>query len=241
VTSGHGPRDEVMARTTGSVDSRDWRADGLARAVPFGLYIGFLALTPWLSPLMSDARWLYAVQIGLVALTLGFFWRRYSELAMPFAIEMKEAVLAVAIGLAVFGAWINLDLPWLAREAGKGFNPSHPDGSLSWDLIVLRIAGASIVIPVMEELFWRGFVLRWFDRSDFTQLPARAISTQAVWYCAIPFGLEHSLWFAGFLAGLAYGWLYRRTGKLWTAIIAHGLTNLLLGIWIVTTGNWSFW
>jgi len=97
------------------------------------------------------------------------------------------------------------------------------------------------VIPVMEELFWRSFLLRWFDQSDFMRLLPRAVSGRALLYCAIPFGLEHNFWFAGILAGLAYGWLYRHTGNLWAPILAHSLTNLLLGIWVVNTGNWQLW
>ena len=230
-----------MSRVAPTADSRQWLAAGFARTLPFALYIGFLALVPLLSPLVADARWLYAVQIGLVVLALGFLSRRYVELATPFAIGLKDAGLAVVVGVAVFAAWIHLELPWLARSGADGFNPSQPDGSLSLALIVLRIAGAVIVIPVMEELFWRSFVLRWFDRSDFMQLAPRAVSWRALVYCAIPFGLEHKLWFAGILAGLAYGWLYRHSGKLWLPILAHATTNLLLGLWVVNTGNWRFW
>lgn len=230
-----------MSKVAHAADSRQWLAAGFARALPFALYIGFLALVPLLSPLAADARWLYAIQIGLVVLALVCFRRRYVELATPFAIGLKDVGLALVVGVAVFAAWIHLELPWLARSGGDGFNPSQPDGSLNWALIVLRIAGAAIVIPVMEELFWRSFVLRWFDRSDFLELPPRTISWHALLYCAIPFGLEHNLWFAGILAGLAYGWLYRHSGKLWLPILAHATTNLLLGLWVVNTGNWRFW
>lgn len=224
-----------------AAESRAWLADSLPRALPFSLYIGFLALTPLLAPHVADARWLYAVQIGLVAAALGFHWRRYVELPSPLTTGWKNLGLAVAIGCGVFIAWINLELPWLARAQGNGFNPSQPDGSLNMALVVLRIAGAAIVIPVMEELFWRSMVLRWFDRSEFLGLPARAVSNSALLYCAIPFGLEHNLWFAGILAGLAYGWLYRHTGNLWIPVFSHSVTNLLLGLWVVSTGHWRFW
>ena len=45
----------------------------------------------------------------------------------------------------------------------------------------------------------------------------------------------------GIVAGLAYGGLYRASGRLWLPIVAHGLTNLLLGLWVVHTGQWHFW
>ena len=230
-----------MAKVAGTADSGKWMVDGLARALPFGLYVGFLALAPLLAPRVADARWLYAVQIGLVALALVYFSRRYVELGNPFAIGLKDVALAAVIGAGAFAAWINLELSWLSWVGADGFNPSQPDGSLSGALILMRLAGAVIVVPVMEELFWRSFLLRWFEQSDFMRLSPQAVSGRSVLYCAIPFGLEHNLWFAGILAGLAYGWLYRHTGKLWVPILAHALTNLLLGIWVVYTGNWRFW
>lgn len=58
---------------------------------------------------------------------------------------------------------------------------------------------------------------------------------------AILFIVAHSLWFAGLLAGMIYSFLYMRSGTLWSAIIAHAVTNGMLGIWIISTGNWDFW
>lgn len=230
-----------MSLRAGPNGSRLDLAAAVARTLPFALYIGFLALAPVIASRVADARWLYAVQVGVVVLALLFFARRYTELKTLPAVTARDLVLAAGTGLAVFVAWINLDLPWLSGAGAGGFDPSRPDGSLDPYLVVLRIAGAVLVIPVMEELFWRSFLLRWVDRSDFMRLDPSAISLRALAYCAIPFGLEHSLWFAGILAGLAYGMLYRHTGRLWAAVLAHALTNLLLGLWVVRTGNWQFW
>lgn len=230
-----------MPGISDTASSPQWWAEGWPRALPFGLYIGCLALVPSLSDQVADLRWLYAGQVGVAALALAWYWRRYEELRSVSAMGLMEVVLAAGIGLAVFVAWIHLDVPWLARAGGGGFNPTNPDGSLDLVLIVLRIGGAAVVIPIMEELFWRSFLLRWVDQSDFTRMAPRAVSTRALVYCAIAFGLEHNLWFAGILAGLAYGWLYRHTGTLWAPVSAHSLTNLLLGLWIVKTGNWQFW
>ena len=230
-----------MRQDSGTGGSRLDLAEGVARTLPFALYIGFLALAPVLAPHVADARWLYAVQGGLVVLALAFFARRYVELKPPLAMTRRDLALAAGTGFAVFVAWIHLDLPWLAVGGAGGFDPTQPDGSLNLPLVVLRIAGAALVVPVMEELFWRSFLLRWVDRSDFMRLEPRAVSLKSIVYCAIPFGLEHNLWFAGVLAGLAYGLLYRGTGKLWVAVLAHAVTNLVLGLWVVRTGNWQFW
>jgi CAAX prenyl protease-like protein len=58
---------------------------------------------------------------------------------------------------------------------------------------------------------------------------------------AVLFGFEHDLWLAGIVAGVAYGWLYRHCNNLWAPILAHGVTNGLLGAWIIGTAQWSYW
>ena len=93
----------------------------------------------------------------------------------------------------------------------------------------------------MEELFWRSLVMRWIESPAFLRVAPASTGVRAVVLSSVVFGLEHNLWFAGILAGLAYAWIYRQSGNLWAPIIAHSATNLLLGIWIVWTGNWRFW
>lgn len=230
--------------------SRSWiarsgarRRQAPARILPFALYIAFLALTPLVARAFPqwDVRWLYAVQIGAVLAGLTFFAREYAELARPPRLRKREWVLAAAAGAAVFALWIRLDAPWAMFGEAPGFDPTRGDGSIDWALVAVRLFGAVAVVPVMEELFWRSFVLRWIDRTDFLALAPAAASLRALLVSSLLFGLEHHLWLAGLLAGLAYGGLYRRSGSLWPPIAAHALTNLLLGLWVVHTGSWRFW
>lgn len=218
-----------------------WQA--LARILPFALYIAFLALTPLLARAFPqwDARWLYAVQIGAVLAGLTFFAREYAELARPARTRRRDWLLAAATGAAVFVLWINFDAPWARLGEAPGFDPSRDDGSIDRALAAVRLFGAVAVVPVMEELFWRACILRWIDRGDFTTLAPRAASLRALVLSSLLFGLEHHLWLAGLLAGLAYGELYRRCGSLWPPIAAHALTNLLLGLWVLHGGHWRFW
>lgn len=213
-----------------------------ARVLPFALYIAFLAAGPLIAEALpdSDARWLYAWQIGAVLLALLAFRRVYVELRTPL-LNWRSAAIALAIGALVFVLWINLDLPWLTLGEAKGYDPTRVDGSLNWALIAVRIFGAAAVVPVMEELFWRSLILRWIERSDFLAISPQAVSLRALLISSVIFGLEHQLWIAGILAGLAYGWLYRKFGSLWLSIFAHAVTNLLLGLWVVQTGSWRFW
>jgi len=226
------------------------RLTTFAYCAPFAIYILFLAVGPHIARALPewDSRWLYAVQISAVIAALFYFRRCYSEL-LSFSVGLRYWGAGVVVGIAVFIAWINLDLPWAmmgassedGAQATQAFKPLNSDGSLDWALVVVRIFGASVIVPIMEELFWRSFILRWIDKPNFLLVPPAMISLKALAIGSILFGIEHSLWFAGILAGLAYAWLYMRSGNLWPPIIAHATTNFLLGVWVVQTGSWSFW
>jgi hypothetical protein len=150
--------------------------------------------------------------------------------------------LPVLRGLAVFGAWITLDSGWaVVGRMGTGFTPLKADGSIDWLLAGLRLFGLSLVVPVMEELFWRSFLLRWIDRRDFLAMDPKRASFTALAISSALFALEHSQWLAGLIAGAVYTWLYKKTGNLRIPILSHAITNGTLGLWILATGNWRFW
>jgi CAAX prenyl protease-like protein len=216
----------------------------VVRCAPFGLYIALLVLGPWLEAVLPDsvdARWLYAVQVGMVTGALALLWRRYGELRGAPAPGWAGWVLGVGAGVAVFFLWINLDVPPLViGDAGEGFDP-RVDGSIDWRLATTRLAGATLVVPVMEELFWRSFIMRWLERQSFSEVDPAVVGWKALVISSAVFAVEHHLWFAGLLAGLAYGWIYIRTRNLWVPIVAHAVTNGLLGVWVLQTGAWGFW
>lgn len=209
------------------------------RVVPFALYIAFLALGGLASGF--DVRWLYPVQVGIVALALAVFWRRYDELRVAAPVPPGFWALGVVAGAAVFAVWINLDTGWaVIGELGPGFDP-RDDGRINPVLAAVRLMGAALVVPLMEELFWRAFVMRWVDRPAFLAVDPRKVSARAVLLSSAVFAVEHHQWLAGLAAGLAYAWVYRVTGSLWVPVLAHAVTNGLLGAWVLYTGSWRFW
>ena len=227
-----------------AVMALDRHRDALLRILPFALYILFLATTPLLAQAFPgiDRRWLYALQVGTVAAVLLFFARHYVELYSGPRLSLTQWAVTLATGVAVFVIWINLDLPWARLAAGgPGFDPRDAAGMIDWPLATVRLLGAAVVVPVMEELFWRSFLMRWIDNPKFLAVMPAVLSLRALLLSSLVFGVEHNLWVAGVLAGLAYGWLYLRTSNLWTAIVAHAMTNLLLGLWVLSTGAWHFW
>ena len=146
------------------------------------------------------------------------------------------------MGLAVFGLWIVLTEPWMIiGEPTARFRPLDGDGRLQWPLIAVRWIGAALLVPVMEELFWRSFLMRWIDSPRFESVDPTRVSAKALMLSTFVFTLAHPQWLAAVIAGLAYAWLYRRRGRLWTAVVAHATTNAALGLYVVTTRQWQFW
>ena len=214
-----------------------------ARSAPFALYILFLALEGSLPKWAPDfdERWLYPVKAGLVALALVFLWRHYTELK-PWRLSLSHFALSIFVGLVVWVLWINLDAGWmLIGEPGEGFKPVDGNGKLDPVLIAFRIMGAALVVPIMEELFWRSFIQRWIHRPDFIALDPAQIGMRALLIASALFAIEHHQWFAGLIAGLAYGGLYIYTRNLWAPIVAHAVTNGILGVYVVITERWQFW
>ena len=189
-----------------------------------------------------DPRWIYAITVLVVGGLLAWYWREYGELVKQTLPSWAEAALAVIVGLVVFALWIRLDAPWMQlSEPAAGFVPVDANGQLLWPLIALRWIGASLIVPVMEELFWRSFLMRWIRSPRFETVLPQQVGLKAIVLTTFVFTLAHTLWLAAVIAGLAYALLYVRTGKLWVPIIAHAVTNGALGVWVVATGRWSFW
>ena len=216
---------------------------GLIRVLPFALYIILLALDPLLRELLPsglDGRWFYGARAGVALTALLLLWPHYAELKDISTVRFREWGLSVAAGVLVLVLWVNLDVSPLALAPGEGFDP-RMGGQLHPGLVAVRLAGAVLVVPIMEELFWRSFILRWIQNSAFLSVDPAGVSTRAIFISSALFATEHRLWFAGLLAGLVYGWLYKRTGNLWVPILSHAVTNGLLGLYVLTTETWVLW
>jgi uncharacterized protein len=213
----------------------------LVRIIPFAIYLAFLAIVPWIETYLPDGRWLYPAKVACVAVALGLLWPQFDELRDSWRSIGRDWWWALAIGVAIFILWINLDQPWASIGESTGYDPRTATGEIDYSLAAIRLAGASLIVPVMEELFWRSFIMRWIEQKEFRSLAPRAVTWYGLLVSSVLFGFEHNLWLAGILAGLAYAFLYIRSGNLWVPIIAHAVTNFLLGCWVLYSGNWQFW
>ncbi|HEV8315333.1 CAAX prenyl protease-related protein [Piscinibacter sp.] len=215
------------------------------RVLPFALFMVLLAIRGAAPPDGAwgfDPRWIYALAVLAVGALMWRWRREYGELSQQLAPDARELLLAVGVGVAVFALWITLDAPWMRLGAPVAkFIPVGGNGELLWPRIAVRWVGAALLVPLMEELFWRSFVMRWIDSARFEAVDPRQTSAKAVVLSTFLFMLAHTLWLAAIVAGLAYAWLYRRTGRLWVPVVAHAVTNGVLGAWVIATGQWAYW
>ena len=208
-------------------------------AAPFVL---FLLLTeparyfPDLSPYFYIAK---TILVG----SLLWFWRNKYKADFSSDLSFRELFSAVLCGILVLVIWIAPEKYFFQLGQSAGFDPyalGESQGAAIL-LISVRLIGSSLIVPIMEELFWRSFLMRYLINSDFRAVPLGAFTWFSFLGVAILFGLEHHRIIVGIVAGLLYGLLLIWQKKLKGVIIAHGVTNLGLGIYILTTGSWMFW
>ena len=223
------------------------------RVFPFLLFVAFIALeslidflSKYCPPLLTVAKYdhyiFYPLKTVLVAIVLLLLWNRYTEINMKKVFSGKNLMIGFMAGVVVFVLWINMDMKFAVMSEPKEYNPFIFDNSiLLYLMISFRLFGAAVIVPVFEEIFWRSFVLRYIINPRFEEVPVGMFTWPSFVISSILFGLEHNLWLAGIIAGVIYSMVIYRTKDLGTVIFAHGVTNLFLGIYVLTTGNWQFW
>jgi CAAX prenyl protease-like protein len=108
--------------------------------------------------------------------------------------------------------------------------------------IAVRVFGSIAVVPLAEELAFRGFLLRWFDSENFESIRWQAVSWMAILFSSAAFGLLHGeRWLAGTIAGALYAMAYMRRGSIGDAVAAHATTNALIAAAVLFAGYWQLW
>jgi CAAX prenyl protease-like protein len=185
--------------------------------------------------------WLYPVRTVIVLGALVYLWPAYRELREQVCTNWGEMLLIGAVGVLVYLAWVRMDWPWAMQGPPQGYNPFQAGVGAGVVLAVVRLFGATIVVSIMEELFWRSFLIRYLVASPFTSVRLGTFTPFSCGATVVLFGLEHHLWLAGMMAGMAYNLLLYKSRRLWPCILAHAITNLLLGIHVLATGEWHWW
>jgi CAAX prenyl protease-like protein len=200
--------------------------------LPFAVFLILTELARWIP---HSLFWLYPLKTVLAGALLWWFRDTYNE------IKFDWSLLAFAVGVLVFVLWVPLyGGPLLLGEPAI-VNPYELAGQAALPWIGIRLFGSAVVVPIMEELFWRSFLLRYLINPDFRQVPLGTFTWPSFAITAALFGVEHHQWFAGIVAGVFYALLLYRTKSLFACILAHAVTNLLLGLYVLSTQQWQYW
>lgn len=215
---------------------------GVPFIAPFLTFIAFLAVERVL-PVSPDL--LYPLRLAVVGAVLLTISRRVIPL------RSSHWPGSILIGILVFAIWIGPDVLWPAYRTHWPFdNPitRGSGGSLPEHLrsnaafLTLRVTGSVLLVPILEELFWRGWLLRWLVHEDFRKVPIGTYYASAFWIVAVMFASEHgAYWDVGFLAGVIYNWWVIRTKSLADCILAHAVTNACLASYVLLYHQWQYW
>ena len=215
--------------------------------LPFAVFMLALSVTPLLG-LPPHAE--LVLRFALPALALLVFSRDVLKSAL-IGVKFDSFTTSVLVGASVFAIWVAPDMlwpgyrdHWLFQNAVTGTLASSlaPEVRSDGAALLLRILRAVILVPIVEELFWRGWMMRWLIRHDFLKVPLGEYARMSFWATAGLFAIEHGpYWEVGFLAGTVYNYWMVRTKSLKDVILAHAVTNACLAAYVLRTGRWEFW
>lgn len=221
---------KASAATTSPDRSLPTRYDAtVGYLMPFvALMVGSVAM----SAAAPHDRPIYALKAVLVAVAIWLFRHRMGSwrLAMPGTSITAGALVGVAwIATAPSGSGEGDLGAWLA-EIG-------PVMAVAW--LAIRGLGTIVLVPIAEELAFRGYLYRRLIRRDFHQVGWTTFSWVALIASSLAFGILHERWIAGALAGLVFALLMLRGGRLGDAIAAHAVANALIFAWALAFQQWS--
>jgi CAAX prenyl protease-like protein len=213
----------------------------LAYIAPFVVFVAFMAMQAAIHP---PAHWYYPAQFLAVLLTIGVVSRRVLRFRAAFPLA------SIGIGMAVFLIWIGPDILWAYRHhwlfenliTGVPASSIAPALKRNVIFVLLRVATSVALVPILEELFWRGWLMRWLIGKDFLKVPLGTYAPTAFWITAVLFASEHGpYWEVGLAAGIVYNWWITRTRNLADCMLAHAVTNGLLSVYVLTMDQWQYW
>ncbi len=183
----------------------------------------------------SDFEYLYPLRV-VAGLWMLMHYRR--SLA---ALDWGWSWRGPTFGVLVFLLWIG-SAHLLVHAAGIPEKLAALPPALRGLWIVSRLAGGVLIVPIAEELAYRGYLMRRLTEADFDTVPFRSVRWPALAATAIVFGLAHgALWLPGIAAGIVFGLLVVRRGQIGDAVVAHATSNALLAAGVLGWGQWQLW
>jgi hypothetical protein len=167
------------------------------------------------------------------------------------SLRVRHAMPSVLIGLAVCAMWVAPDqlFPgwrehWLFQNSITGtVKTTIPPSELADPLVViLRVVRAALLVPILEELFWRGWLPRWIVNNDWQKVPLGTFNGMAFVATAVLFASEHGpFWEVGLLCGFIYNWWMWKTKSLGDLVLVHAVTNAALSGFVMVTKQYAYW
>ncbi len=215
---------------------------------PFLAFLGLIGLGEFVKkifdgqdvawPMSTPMYWVMPLQTLVCGWMLWRWWGHY-ELRAP-----GRPIFTILIGLLVLGLWIAPQELFGAERRVDGFDPGFfGKGAAWWMNVIVRFIRLTIVVPLVEEIFWRGYLLRYLVNEDFTKVPFGKFTWLSFGVVTLGFTFEHAQadWPAAALAGMLYNLVAYRTRSLAACVVAHAVTNFALGLYVLRTGQWGFW
>jgi len=209
---------------------------------PFVIFLALIGLNHlWPMAALTDEIVRLAVMLAVLSLV--------ARPAISFHVGNWGA--SMLVGVAIFVLWIAPDLLFpqyrsffLFDNSVVGTARSSLTEAARHDVPVLflRTLRAVAIVPIVEELFWRGWLLRWVINSDFEKVPLGSYSALSFWAVALLFASEHGpYWDVGLMAGIIFNWWMIRTKSLGDLILAHAVANACLSGYVIAAGKWEYW
>jgi len=185
---------------------------------------------------------LYTFKAAIVTAALVMSRRVWRDIQL----DKKMILPGILVGILVYVEWIYVDRhTYHFAILGKrtAFDPYHAfdNSSLRALFLLVRFYGLVLMVPLMEELFWRSFLLRWITDPEFDRIKQGQYSLSAFAVVVGAFSFSHPEWLAAAICAAAYALLLRKTGSIFACFLAHATTNLLLGIYVLQTHAWTLW
>lgn len=167
----------------------------------------------------------------------------------------RQVIDAIGVGLIGIALWILLSefhlesrvaelLPESLRPGARvAYNPFEKldHAWQAWLFVGVRVIGLSIIVPIAEELFWRGFLARWLIATDWEKIPLGRFTPFSFSAVTLLFTLAHPEWFAAAVYCALLNLLLMWKRDLWRCIVAHGVSNLTLAIYVLAAKAWWLW
>jgi uncharacterized protein len=208
-------------------------------------FVAFLLVLSLSGQHFIPAAWEAPLWFLIIGLICWVCWPR------DISLRPRYWLSSTVIGIAVFMIWIAPDylIPGYRNHplfvngiTGQLHSSIQPDDLRSHWVLTWRTLRAALVVPIVEELFWRGWLMRWLIDTNFQKIRLGTYAPLAFWLTAVLFASEHGpYWDVGLITGVIYNYWLVRTRSLADCVLMHAVTNAVLSLFVIATAQWQYW